>query len=245
MKSEVCPMSKPKVGPQALKQDTPLKVNLFGRPLWQKLACCALVAINYSWKKIVGLQCVTNAKTPLRLGIKKKKAMNTNSQKLCSCSTQHPCMWQFWSTTNTNRTSLATWHRWQRGDNSNYITMNCVMTEGKHDLPDVFPLSGAEGNFGHVPGQAELQAVMALSRHWAAHCQRCRHLLSFRRRRAGSCRGKWEREVSTGHRRHLYQTQNYRSHDFAKISNGKNMCRLLNVLLISLYIFIFLLWKGL
>lgn len=55
-------------------------------------------------------------------------------------------------------------------------------------VPAVFLFPGTEGDFGHVPGQAQLQSVMFMSWHWAAHGQRCRHLLTFRRGRAGSCR---------------------------------------------------------
>lgn len=55
-------------------------------------------------------------------------------------------------------------------------------------VPAVFLFPGTEGDFGHVPGQAELQSVMFMSWHWAAHSQCCCHLLSFRRGRAGSCR---------------------------------------------------------
>ncbi len=169
--------------------------------------------------------------------------MSTDSQRLCSCSTQSPVlvpstesddntsvvflhcnlrsvtteqiyakgnnirMWRCWSTTNNSTVELLDMDDW--GD---YFTMNCVMVEGKHDLPRVFPLPRAKGDSGHVPGQAELQAVMALSRHWAAHSQRRRHLLSFRRRRAGSCRRQSERKVSAGHIWHLYRTQNHISH---------------------------------
>lgn len=54
--------------------------------------------------------------------------------------------------------------------------------------PDMFLFPRAKGDLRHVPGQAELHGVPAMSGHRAADSQSRRHFLSFCRGRTGSFR---------------------------------------------------------
>lgn len=107
------------------------------------------------------------------------------------------------------------------------------------NVPVMFLLSRTKGDFGHVPSQAELQGVSALSHHRAAHSQCCCHLLSFRRRRAGSWRSKGKKvripRRSAWFMCHLYQK--YKLFNIMQLhaNNDKlrKTCRLLNISLFT------------